>query len=45
MLAAVVVLGVREPILGFGARSVYVVRMDEDDLEYVRRHPWLPAAR
>jgi len=39
-LRRVIVLGVRERILGFGARSVYVVRVDADDLEYVRRHPW-----
>jgi hypothetical protein len=44
-LRGVVVLGVRERILGFGVNSMYVVRMDEDDLEYVRRHPWPPSAR
>jgi hypothetical protein len=44
-LRGVVVLGVRERILGFGAKSVYVVRMDEDDLEYIRRHPWPATAR
>lgn len=39
-LRAVIMLGERERILGFGAASVYVVRTDDDDLEYLRRHPW-----
>lgn len=39
-LRAVVMLDERERIIGFGAASVYVVRSDEDDLEYLRRHTW-----
>ena len=27
-------------IVGFGARSVYVVVTDEDDLQRIQRHPW-----
>jgi len=33
-------LGMREKILGFGERSVYVVATDEDDIQRLRRHPW-----
>ena len=29
-----------ERIIGAGARSVYVVETDSDDLKYLRRHPW-----
>lgn len=29
-----------ERIVGFGQRSVYVVATDDDDLEWLRRHPW-----
>jgi hypothetical protein len=30
----------RSRVIGFGARSVYVVRRDEDDLEYLERFAW-----
>jgi hypothetical protein len=26
-------------IVGFGARSIYVVRLDSDDLQYLQRFP------
>jgi hypothetical protein len=42
-LAATVTIGERERIVGFGARSVYVARKDDDDIEHLDRHPW-PAA-
>jgi hypothetical protein len=29
-----------ERIMAFGARSVYVVAVDADDVETLRRHPW-----
>lgn len=29
-----------ERIIGAGARSLYVVESDRDDLRYIRRHPW-----
>ena len=29
-----------ERIIGAGARSLYVVETDADDLKYIRRHPW-----
>jgi hypothetical protein len=31
-----------QAILGFGAASVYTVRTDELDLQWVRRHDWPP---
>jgi hypothetical protein len=34
----------RSRLLGFGRASVYVARVDDDDLQYVQRHP-LPARR
>lgn len=33
-------LGARERLLGFGARSVYVLFEDDDDIQRIRRHPW-----
>lgn len=33
-------LGIREAILGFGERSVYVMATDDDDIQRLRRHPW-----
>ena len=30
----------RERVAGFGARAVYVVARDDDDVEHIRRHPW-----
>ncbi len=38
-LASRVVLPPRTRLVGLGARSVYVVRIDDDDLEYLQRHP------
>jgi hypothetical protein len=29
----------RTKLVGFGAKSLYVVRLDEDDLQYLQRHP------
>ena len=29
-----------ERVIGAGARSLYVVETDADDLKYIRRHPW-----
>ena len=42
-LVGVVTLGVKERVLGFGAKSLYVAWKDDDDVERLRRHPW-PAA-
>ena len=39
-LVARVALGEREHLVGFGARSVYVVETDDDGLQWLRRHPW-----
>jgi hypothetical protein len=39
------VLGNNEHILGFGARSVYVVETDSDGIQRLRRHPWLTSLR
>lgn len=36
-------VGARERIVGFGLQHIYTVRKDDDDLEFIRRHPW-PAA-
>jgi hypothetical protein len=33
-------LPIRERLVGFGARSLYVVATDDDDVEHLRRHPW-----
>jgi hypothetical protein len=27
-------------IVGFGAHALYTIRVDEDDLQYLQRHPW-----
>jgi hypothetical protein len=40
-----VVLGSRSKLLGFGRNSVYVLRMDEDDLQYVQRYRLPDVAR
>lgn len=39
------VLRPNERIAGFGARSVYIVERDVDDIERIRRHPWLSAVK
>ena len=33
-----------EAIGGFGARSIYIIESDADDLRFIRRHPW-PSSR
>jgi hypothetical protein len=33
-----------ERIIGWGAKSLYIVETDTDDLKYIRRHPW-PSVR
>jgi hypothetical protein len=35
----------RTKLIGFGASSVYVVRLDEDDLQYLQRYPLPTTAR
>jgi hypothetical protein len=35
-----VVLPLNEAIVGFGKTTVYTIRMDEYDLQWLRRHPW-----
>lgn len=40
ILEVVITMPENERILGFGARSVYVVVTDEDGIQRVRRHPW-----
>ena len=32
-------LPARTKLVGFGAKSIYVVRMDDDDLQYLQRYP------
>jgi hypothetical protein len=32
--------GNNERIIGAGAKSLYVLESDSDDLQYIRRHPW-----
>ena len=27
-------------LVGFGAHALYMIRVDEDDLQYLQRHPW-----
>ncbi len=38
----IILLGPKEQIIGFGARHVYVVHTDDDDLKSIRKHmvPW-----
>jgi hypothetical protein len=43
-ISARVALPPRARLVGFGAKSVYIVRRDNDDLEYLQRHP-LPEPR
>lgn len=35
-----IVMGARERIVGFGPRTVYTAFKNEDDIEFLRRHPW-----
>ncbi len=39
-LTGVVVLPLREGLIGFGARSVYTLSSDDEQLVTLRRHPW-----
>jgi hypothetical protein len=39
-LSARLQLAPNERLVGFGARSVYSVRKDQDDVEWLDRHPW-----
>lgn len=39
-LAGVISLPAEEAIVGTGARYVYVIRTDEFDVQWLRRHPW-----
>ena len=38
-------LPARTRLVGFGSNSVYVVRLDEDDLQYLQRHSLPTTAR
>lgn len=39
-LSGVIELKDSERLLASGARAIYVVESDADDLKYIRRHPW-----
>lgn len=39
-LPMVLVLPANEAIIGFGAGSIYVITTDQNDLQWIRRHPW-----
>ena len=39
-LIGVLALSPNETLIGFGARSAYVVETDDDGVQTVRRHPW-----
>ena len=39
-LLGIIALKDNERIIAAGARSLYVVESDSDDLKYIRRHPW-----
>lgn len=43
-LLGILELKANETIGGFGARSIYIIETDADDLKFVRRHPW-PSTR
>ena len=43
-LLGIIDLKANERIISAGARSLYVVESDSDDLQYIRRHPW-PSVR
>jgi hypothetical protein len=38
-------LPARHKLVGFGRQSVYLVRLDDDDLQYLQRHPLPTSAR
>jgi len=39
-LLGVLELKANESVGGFGARSIYIIETDADDLKFIRRHPW-----
>ncbi len=39
-LAGIMELKDNERLFAPGARAIYVVESDADDLKYIRRHPW-----
>jgi hypothetical protein len=39
-LLGILELKANETIGGFGAKSIYIVESDADDLKFIRRHPW-----
>ena len=39
-LLGVLELRANETIGGFGAKSIYIIETDADDLKFIRRHPW-----
>jgi hypothetical protein len=39
------ILAANEHVLGFGARSLYVIETDDDGIQRLRRHPWVPSSR
>ena len=43
-LLGILALKDNEKIGGFGARSIYIIESDADDLKFIRRHPW-PVSR
>ena len=43
-LLGIIELKDNEIIGGFGARSIYIIESDADDLKFIRRHPW-PSSR
>ena len=43
-LLGILALKDNETIGGFGARSIYIIESDADDLKFIRRHPW-PVSR
>jgi hypothetical protein len=40
VLAGIIEMKDNERIFGFGAKSLYIIESDADDLKFVRRHPW-----
>ena len=44
-LTGELVLPIQERVVGFGGMSVYVVRRDSDDVEWLQRRPWPPQLR
>lgn len=39
-LLGIIEMKTNERIIGAGARSLYIIETDSDDLKFVRRHPW-----